>query len=68
MHSKTRLLVIRTAKAAASNKLAGQEDRALRLTRLKDAAAAVASRGDGRLTSNYQNSSPMLAHIYFQVC
>ena len=59
---------MRTAKAAASNKLAGQEDRALRLTRLRDAAAAVASRGDGRLTSNYQNPSPILAQFCFQVC
>ena len=39
---------MRTAKAAASSKLATEEDRALRLTQLKDAAAAVASRGDGR--------------------
>ena len=39
---------MRTAKAAASAKLASQEDRAQRLTRLRDAASAVASRGDGR--------------------
>lgn len=51
VHSKTRLLVMRTAQAAASKKLATQEDRALRLTRLRDAAAAVASRGDGRSAS-----------------
>ncbi len=48
VHSKTRLLVMRTARAAASAKLAAQESRAQRLARLKDAAAAVAARGDGR--------------------
>ena len=48
VHSKTRMLVMRTAKAAASAKLAAQESRAQRLARLKDAAAAVAARGDGR--------------------
>lgn len=53
MHSKTKLLVMRTAQAAASKKLATQEDRALGLTRLRDAAAAVASRGDGRSASRY---------------
>ncbi|DBA81188.1 TPA: hypothetical protein ACH3X2_007006 [Trebouxia sp. C0005] len=47
VHSKTRLLVMRTARAAASAKLAAQESRAQRLARLKDAAAAVAARGDG---------------------
>ncbi len=56
VHSKTRLLVMRTAKAAASSKLANQEDRALRLTRLRDAAAAVASRGDGRFPANHQQT------------
>ncbi|KAL3142217.1 hypothetical protein ABBQ38_002565 [Trebouxia sp. C0009 RCD-2024] len=49
VHGKTRLLVMRTAKAAASSKLATEEDRAQRLSRLRDAAAAVASRGDGSL-------------------
>ena len=48
VHSKSRMLVMRTAKAAASAKLAAQESRAQRLARLKDAAAAVAARGDGR--------------------
>ena len=43
---------MRTAKAAASAKLARQEDRLQRLTRLKDAAAAVASRGDGRCATH----------------
>lgn len=51
VHGKTRLLVMRTAKAAASSKLATEEDRAQRLSRLRDAAAAVASRGDGRCAS-----------------
>lgn len=48
IHSRSRLLVMRTATAAASTKLAAQEGRAQRLARLKDAAAAVAARGDGR--------------------
>lgn len=48
VHGKTRLLVMRTAKAAASAKLADQEVRAQRLARLKEAASAVAARGDGR--------------------
>ena len=48
VHSKSRLLVMRTAKAAASSKFAQQEGRAQRLARLKEAASAVASRGDGR--------------------
>ena len=66
MHSKTRLLVMRTAKAAASSKLASQEDRALRLTRLRDAAAAVASRGDGRFPADYQKP-PILAQNIFHM-
>ena len=68
VHSKTRLLVLRTAKAAASSKLASQEDRALRLTRLRDAAAALASRGDGRFPTNYQKRSLMLAQNLLWVC
>ena len=68
VHSKTRLLVMRTAKAAASNKLASQEDRALRLTRLRDAAAALASGGDGRFPPNYQKPSLMLAQNLLWVC
>lgn len=58
VHGKTRLLVMRTAKATASSKLATEEYRALRLTRLRDAAAAVASRGDGRCASSRQLAWP----------
>ena len=39
---------MRTSSAQAHVQLAQQEDRAQRLARLQDAAAAIAVRGDGR--------------------
>ena len=48
VHARTRLLVMRASSAQGHAQLAQQEDRAQRLARLKDAAAAIAARGDGR--------------------
>lgn len=68
VHSKTRLLVMRTAKAAASSKLASQEDRASRLARLRDAAAAVASRGDGRFAADYPKPFMLTQNTFHMSC
>lgn len=45
---------MRTSSAQSHAQLVKQEDRAQRLARLKDAAAAIAARGDGRSSSTFR--------------